>query len=447
MAGYMIPHDELESYSPLDINLDNAMYVRDKRMRQQLRGGAPIGPLPDPGWDAMFGGLNRAKEIANANGQDFRLSTAGLGRQGDDMKFSDLDYAPRMNALNEYATDLATRFRLSQAAVREGNARATDTEDAVRNASTDRQHLDFAFADPKMSRDEILARLPGHMRASADAFYQSKDKARADLELAERKQTETERAARANEAIQANGLLTDDAITQTAKRYLETGVMPPLGMGDKTTRQRVLNRAAQLDPSSNVAANSAGFRADSGSLAALQKSRDAIAAFEHTAARNIDVFLETAGKVVDTGSPIANISARLVSGKMLGSPDQAAYDAARLVAVNEIAKITSNPNLTGQLSDSARHEVEMFNPREATLKQTVAVMRILKADMANRITSLDEQLAQTRARVGTATAKPEPSGKPSGGTVQMIAPDGRQLNVPAADVERLTALGAKKAGG
>ncbi len=39
----------------------------------------------------------------------------------------------------------------------------------------------------------------------------------------------------------------------------------------------------------------------------------------------------------------------------------------------EIARIITNPNLTGVLSDSARQEVSQFNPETATLGQTVKV--------------------------------------------------------------------------
>jgi hypothetical protein len=84
---------------------------------------------------------------------------------------------------------------------------------------------------------------------------------------------------------------------------------------------------------------------------------------------------------------------------VLGSPDQAAYDAARQVALNEVAKIVSNPNLSGQLSDSARKEIEAFNPNSATLKQSVAVMRILKQDMSNRAAAYDTQIGEIKGRI------------------------------------------------
>jgi hypothetical protein len=193
--------------------------------------------------------------------------------------------------------------------------------------------------------------------------------------------------------------LSPAGLDAAALNYAKTGLLPPLGMGDKNTRKQIINRAADLMPGLDVASAKADYAANTQSLQSLQKQRDAIGAFEQTARKNIDIFLDAAGKVVDTGSPLANSLVRQVSGKMLGSPDQAAYDAARQVAVNEIAKIVSNPTLSGTLSDSARHEVEAFNPGTATLAQSVRVMRLLKQDMDNRTSALDDAIGGIRSRI------------------------------------------------
>lgn len=226
--------------------------------------------------------------------------------------------------------------------------------------------------------------------------------------------------------------LTPRGLDMAALMYRKTGVMPALGMGDKTTRQRLINRAAELTPEDmarietgvgDIAANKADYRANADTLAQLTKQRAAIGAFEQTAQKNIDLFLNTAAKVVDTGSPLANALARSVTGNMLGSPDQAAYNAARQVAINEIAKITSNPTLAGTLSDSARKEVEAFNPDGATLKQTVAVLRLLKQDMTNRTKSLDDAIANVRQHISGQTTAPT-----SGITVSV--PNGKTYSFP-----------------
>lgn len=230
--------------------------------------------------------------------------------------------------------------------------------------------------------------------------------------------------------------LTGPALDMAAQRYAVDGTLPPMGMGKSASgaRTKIINRAAEMYPGVDLAANSAIYKSNRDSLAKLQVQRDAIGSFEQTAMKNIDIFLDTAGKVVDTGSPLANQLARQLSGKVLGSADQAAYDAARQVAVNEIAKITANPNLSGQLSDSARHEVDAFNPREATLAQTVAVMRLLKRDMANRTGALDDAIADVKTRIR------QPGQRPDAAAATGAPTDGDERPIPgvAGGVARFT---------
>lgn len=226
--------------------------------------------------------------------------------------------------------------------------------------------------------------------------------------------------------------LTKGGLDVAALSYRKTGIMPALGMGDRSTRQQIINRAAELTPDDmkrieaggvDIASNKASFKADQESLVALQKGTDAITAFENTARKNLNIFLREAGKVVDIGSPLANSIARTLDGKVLGSADVAGYNASRQVAINEIAKVTSNPNLTGQLSDSARHEVEAFNPENATLKQTVRVARILTQDMKNRLDSNTEAIAIIKERIRLNGQPDEPA------TPQMPPPPAGRRNV------------------
>jgi hypothetical protein len=218
--------------------------------------------------------------------------------------------------------------------------------------------------------------------------------------------------------------LSPAGIDIAALNFRKTGQLPALGMGDKVTRKQIIDRSATLTPEDiarleaggvDVAANKAGFTADSTTLSKLQQQRSAIGAFEQTALKNIDLFLEQAKKIPDTGSPLLNTPVRFVSGQVMGAAEQAAYNAARQVAVNEIAKITSNPTLAGQLSDSARREVEAFNPSNATLKQTMAVMRLLKQDMQNRTKALDAEMGTVRGRLSPGRQAPaKPTADPLG---------------------------------
>lgn len=194
------------------------------------------------------------------------------------------------------------------------------------------------------------------------------------------------------------GMLTPEALTQAAQMFAQTGQMPAMGR-DAATRKAIMNEAAKLSPNLDLAGNAAAYKANAASLKGLQENLDSVSAFENTANKNLDLFLQQAKKVVDTGSPFLNTPLRMVDQKLLGDKDMAAFSTARQVAVNEIAKVTSNPGLKGQLSDSARHEVDAFNPENATLAQTYKVAEILKQDMANRHQSYDEQIKAIKQRI------------------------------------------------
>jgi hypothetical protein len=209
-------------------------------------------------------------------------------------------------------------------------------------------------------------------------------------------------ARKAGAAPQAS--LSPEGLDIAAEMFAKTGQMPAMGMGAGPVRTAIINRAAQLHPQIDLATNKAGYSANQASLTQLQKNRDAVVSFETTALKNLDIFLNSAKGVVDSGSPIVNTPLRAINEKGLGGQELAAYQAARRVAINEIAKVTSNPNMTGQLSDAARREVEQFIPENATLGQAYAVAAILKQDMANRHQSLDDQIGAIKQRIGGQSA-------------------------------------------
>jgi hypothetical protein len=211
--------------------------------------------------------------------------------------------------------------------------------------------------------------------------------------------------------------LTPEAIQMAAQMYATTGQLPSLGMGSSgaSARSQILNAAPKVGGDTNIAANKATYRADSGSLAQAQKMRDSVVAFEKTASKNLDLFTNQAKKVIDSGSPWINQPLRSIDRNALGNADQAAFDAARQVALTEIAKVVNNPSLSSVLSDTARREVLSLNPENATLAQINSVASILKQDMANRRTSLDQQITEIKGRMAgerrriPLSCKPQPA--------------------------------------
>jgi hypothetical protein len=208
--------------------------------------------------------------------------------------------------------------------------------------------------------------------------------------------------------------MTPVAFDQAAEKYWTSGVLPPAGRGGPALamNKALMNRAAELHPEGSLAANSAEYKANAGSLTKLQANLDQVSAFENTAIKNLDMFTGLAKKAIDTGIPIVNAPLRTAAG-LLGSKDQASFEAARQVAVNEIAKVTSSPGLTGQLSDTARKEVSSFIPESATVGQIMSLANTLKQDMANRHVSYQQQIEDIKGRLGGGASENNPKVAPS----------------------------------
>jgi hypothetical protein len=216
--------------------------------------------------------------------------------------------------------------------------------------------------------------------------------------------------------------LTDEDYQRSGEQYARTGVMPAMGR-DSITRGKIVHAGNAwakdngLSPS-DVVTMQAAYAGDKDSLRNFQKQRDQIVSFEQTAQKNLDLFINAASKIPDTGVPWLNTPIRKLDASIVGSENMAAVNAARQVANNEIAKVTSGGGLSGVLSDTARHDVASYNPENATFKQTLAVAKILKEDMANRHQAMDATLGDIKSRIGGGPQTP--AATPPAGTVHYI---------------------------
>lgn len=208
--------------------------------------------------------------------------------------------------------------------------------------------------------------------------------------------------------LQAGTGLSDTALDQAAQKYLDTGTLPPgYGAVGIQRQNAIMNRAGVMDPQAALARNQAIYKADAANLTNLQRTEGSLSAFESSAGKNLDMFLTLIPKMPDTGVPWLNKPVRTLTKDMVGDEFYPAVQAARAVALREIARVTNDPKLSGQLTDSARREVEGLAPENATLGQIKHVAEVLKQDMANVHTGLTEQMDAIKARI---------SGGTSGGT-------------------------------
>jgi hypothetical protein len=186
------------------------------------------------------------------------------------------------------------------------------------------------------------------------------------------------------------------------------------GLGKEAIREIAVEAAHSAAPGENAAVNRQLMLGQGRAYREQLAKRDSIAAYEKMVKKNMDVFLELAPKIPDTGVPWLNVPIRQVNEKLLGDEYQAAFKAARLIDLNELARATMNPNLTGVITEDARREIQALSPEGATLKQMIAVAKILRRDLDNRIVSLDEVLEGRKEAMNNIlgdkeTEKPIPS--------------------------------------
>lgn len=260
------------------------------------------------------------------------------------------------------------------------------------------------------------------------------------------------------------GGMTPGAIEVAAKRYNSTGGELPTRISERQ-KTAIMNKAYELDPNANPAFNRATLRADSSSLNKLQTQADQIDSFEDTALANLQVLISKAPAIFDSGSPFLNTPLRKLANAAAGSPEQAAYNTARRVVIPEFTKLLNNVggSAGGQVTDTARREMEDIIHESATIGQIASASDVLRADAANRRASVHRKIKQVRERIRTGKSPDddEDTGDERGGTgrgggstntggmVKIITPppNSREMMIPADKLDEALKRGAKRAAG
>jgi hypothetical protein len=199
--------------------------------------------------------------------------------------------------------------------------------------------------------------------------------------------------------------MTQEAFDQAAEKYYTTGQLPPVGRGISgiALNRDIMNRAGDLHPGASLAANSAEFKANQSSLSKLQTNFDQVSAFEKTAGKNLDLFLDKLGNIPDLNSKFANIPLRTIDDKMIGSDNYQAMKAAQQTASAEAAKVLSSANASGVLSDTQKKEAEDILSGNLSYSAAKQVVATLKQDFANRHQSYQDQISDIQKRMGGKT--------------------------------------------
>lgn len=212
--------------------------------------------------------------------------------------------------------------------------------------------------------------------------------------------------------------LSETAIDVYAKTQQLTGRLPPnvsnrLSPGD---RAAIGNRYAELVGSGganteetirNQAVFNGALKGDTASLTKLTNQYDAITSFENTAIKNMERLVTLAEKVDDTGMPLFE---KWIRGgkKATGDQDVAQFDFQYRTTLPEVARILTQPNMTGVLSDSARTEVMDAMPKALSAQSFRDIFELAKADFYNRSKSIVDQYNQIQQRMKTGGGLPQP---------------------------------------
>ena len=225
---------------------------------------------------------------------------------------------------------------------------------------------------------------------------------------------------------------TDQQLNYQADLYNKTGQLPSYGFGHDATviRSAITKRAADRAASSGqspgeLVAGRADVKALGQTLGVLEKQKAAIDSFENTAIANGKVLNKLVDKVDKTGTPVIERWLRAGQREIAGDADVNNFNAQMHLYRNEVAKIMTNPNLTGVLTDTARREGEDFLGGNISADMLHKLIPLLDADMGRRKGAINAEIASVKSQMGgtstgaVTTAPDNPSEEmPEPGTIE-----------------------------
>jgi len=204
--------------------------------------------------------------------------------------------------------------------------------------------------------------------------------------------------------------MTPNGLYQAAQAYIANGQYPPTGRGTDPiaiAQREAINAkvgaiaaAAGLD----VPSLRAFYKSNAASLAQQQKAADAVQSFMNTADKNTELLRAAVQQLPDTGIPLLNQPLRSFQKNVVGDPNMSKVAAYLQSIQNEYSRIIAQPNLAGQLTDSARREGGNLIDPKATVQQMIASIEALHAEGANRLLSTGEQIQRIMGRMQGATS-------------------------------------------
>ena len=279
--------------------------------------------------------------------------------------------AQNKEALNTYATMIRAQDSMRRAYMAEITAATAD-----RRAATAESRAAEAERHNKQLEDEAKQRL---------AFQKSGGTGAA--------------AARAGGG---SGGLTPEGLDLAAETYKQTGRIPPL-YRNNTDKLKIINRAAELQLEgggtlSDVPGQQSAMKATGSALTQNEKDLQAITPYKEMLDKNVNIAETLSRKAIASNSALANRSLNWLRKNVGDNPDVNEYLAQIRIVSTEAARVLNTPRLVGQLTDSARQEMEEIVNGEMPLKSTKAVLERMKSDGSNRVDAMIRENEKLRGQ-------------------------------------------------
>jgi hypothetical protein len=199
--------------------------------------------------------------------------------------------------------------------------------------------------------------------------------------------------------VVAGGVLSGAALELGAQGYLMDRKLPPnLGRGKQGAMNtiKIMERAAALAKeygmnAAETAINQIAGKAKSLALANIVKDLAAIRPYNAMLEKNGDIAISLAEKAISTNMKLANRPINWLKQNASDNPDVAEFLAQARIVTTEAARVLNNPRLVGQLTDSARHEMEAILNGDMPLESFTRVVRRLQSDGKNRVDAMVEE--------------------------------------------------------
>jgi hypothetical protein len=154
--------------------------------------------------------------------------------------------------------------------------------------------------------------------------------------------------------------------------------------------------------------SSVGVKANAGALMQNSKDLAAIRPYKEMLDTNIDIAIDLGRKVIKSDSAKANRSLNWIKQNAGDHPDTAEYLAQINFVQTEAARVLSNPRLVGQLSDSARHEMQDVVSGNMPLNSSERVLNRIKKDGENRVNALVKEHDRLSGKADASTTGAQP---------------------------------------